>query len=136
MITGSVVSMSKFHWSFQPFLDFPQYLSVVVMTKFRWTFQHYQACPNHGIFIKKMLSFCSGWAFADSVLHRLAPLWVGARGLEFTWDYVLQGLEANANLVHTNFLFLERSICNCFSLPSNVCVKFRCSRYLQLHQVL
>ncbi|KAK9216632.1 hypothetical protein WN944_008642 [Citrus x changshan-huyou] len=40
-----------------------------------------------------------GWAFADSVLHRLAPLWVGARGLEFTWDYLLQGLEANANLV-------------------------------------
>lgn len=41
----------------------------------------------------------AGWAFADSVLHRLAPLWVGARGLEFTWDYLLQGLEANANLV-------------------------------------
>ncbi|CAB4296398.1 unnamed protein product [Prunus armeniaca] len=40
-----------------------------------------------------------GWAFADSVLHRLAPLWVGARGLEFTWDYILQGLEANANLL-------------------------------------
>lgn len=40
-----------------------------------------------------------GWAFADSVLHRLAPLWVGARGLEFTWEYILQGLEANANLV-------------------------------------
>ncbi|KAG7037832.1 Pentatricopeptide repeat-containing protein [Cucurbita argyrosperma subsp. argyrosperma] len=40
-----------------------------------------------------------GWAFADSVLHRLAPLWIGARGLEFTWDYILQGLEANANLV-------------------------------------
>lgn len=40
-----------------------------------------------------------GWAFADSVLHRLAPLWVGARGLEFTWDYILQGIEANANLV-------------------------------------
>ncbi|CAL1410884.1 unnamed protein product [Linum trigynum] len=39
-----------------------------------------------------------GWAFADSILHRLAPLWVGARGLEFTWDYILQGLEANANL--------------------------------------
>ncbi|KAL5705012.1 hypothetical protein ACHQM5_023364 [Ranunculus cassubicifolius] len=42
-----------------------------------------------------------GWAFADSVLHRLAPLWVGARGLEFTWEYALQGLEANANLVFT-----------------------------------
>ncbi|KAK1268274.1 hypothetical protein QJS04_geneDACA006567 [Acorus gramineus] len=40
-----------------------------------------------------------GWAFADSVLHRLAPLWVGARGLEFTWEHILQGIEANANLV-------------------------------------
>ncbi|KAK8963994.1 hypothetical protein KSP40_PGU009896 [Platanthera guangdongensis] len=40
-----------------------------------------------------------GWAFADSVLYRLAPLWIGARGLEFTWEYVFQGLEANANLV-------------------------------------
>ncbi|TYI82314.1 hypothetical protein E1A91_D05G213800v1 [Gossypium mustelinum] len=45
------------------------------------------------------LSLLIGWALADSVLHRLAPLWVGARGLEFTWDYILQGLEANANLV-------------------------------------
>lgn len=40
-----------------------------------------------------------GWAFADSVLHRLAPLWIGARGLEFTWEYIYQGIEANANLV-------------------------------------
>lgn len=40
-----------------------------------------------------------GWAFADSVLHRLVPLWVGARGLEYTWEYIFQGLEANANLV-------------------------------------
>uniref|UniRef100_A0A0E0GU85 BOS complex subunit TMEM147 n=1 Tax=Oryza nivara TaxID=4536 RepID=A0A0E0GU85_ORYNI len=40
-----------------------------------------------------------GWAFADSVLHRLAPLWIGARGLEFTWEYIFQGLEANANLL-------------------------------------
>lgn len=42
-----------------------------------------------------------GWAFADSLLHRLAPLWVGARGLEFTWDYLLQSLEANASMVLT-----------------------------------
>ncbi|XP_065024778.1 uncharacterized protein LOC135649835 isoform X2 [Musa acuminata AAA Group] len=35
----------------------------------------------------------------DSILHRLAPLWVGARGLEFTWEYIFQGVEANANLV-------------------------------------
>ncbi|KAL4390561.1 hypothetical protein AHAS_Ahas03G0157400 [Arachis hypogaea] len=41
----------------------------------------------------------AGWAFTDSVIHRLVPLWVGTRGLEFTWDYILQGLEANTNLV-------------------------------------
>lgn len=52
-----------------------------------------------------------GWAFADSILHRLAPLWVGARGLEFTWEYVLQGLEANANLVQLlPFSMLEMSV--------------------------
>jgi hypothetical protein len=46
-----------------------------------------------------------GWAFADSVLHRLAPLWIGARGLEFTWEYIFQGVEANANLVcHSELL--------------------------------
>lgn len=41
----------------------------------------------------------AGREFADSILHRLAPLWVGARGLEFTWEYIFQGVEANANLV-------------------------------------
>lgn len=56
---------------------------------------HLREIPNDAIFF---LLF-AGWAFADSVLHRLAPLWVGARGLEFTWEYILQGIEANANLV-------------------------------------
>ncbi|XWS25697.1 hypothetical protein CRYUN_Cryun27aG0089800 [Craigia yunnanensis] len=51
-----------------------------------------------------------GWAFADFVLHRLAPLWVGARGLEFTWDYILQGLVANANLVCSFFFFWYASL--------------------------
>lgn len=41
-----------------------------------------------------------GWASADYVLQRLAPLWAGARGLEFTRDYILQGIDASANLVH------------------------------------
>ncbi|KAL4394666.1 hypothetical protein AHAS_Ahas02G0174800 [Arachis hypogaea] len=39
------------------------------------------------------------WTFIDFVLHRLVPLWVSTRELEFTWDYILQGLEANTNLV-------------------------------------
>jgi hypothetical protein len=40
-----------------------------------------------------------GWAFADSVLHRAIPLWVNARQLESSWDDLLQGFEANANLI-------------------------------------
>ncbi|GAQ80473.1 hypothetical protein KFL_000550050 [Klebsormidium nitens] len=40
-----------------------------------------------------------GWAFADSVLHRAVPLWVNARKAESSWDDLLQGFEANANLV-------------------------------------
>ncbi|KAG0464929.1 hypothetical protein HPP92_019093 [Vanilla planifolia] len=49
--------------------------------------------------LRQPLLHIQGWAFADSVLYRLAPLWIGARGLEFTWEYIFQGLEANANLV-------------------------------------
>ena len=49
----------------------------------------------------KFQAVALGWAFADAVLHRLAPLWVGAKGLEFTWEYLLQGVEANADLVFT-----------------------------------
>ncbi|KAH9300002.1 hypothetical protein KI387_011585, partial [Taxus chinensis] len=57
---------------------------------------HRNISQNH-----KFQAIGLGWAFADSLLHRLAPLWVGAKGLEFTWDYLLQGLESNANLVLT-----------------------------------
>eukprot|EP00897_Mesotaenium_endlicherianum_P007282 jgi/Mesen1/6582/ME000336S05801 len=42
-----------------------------------------------------------GWAVADSLVHRLAPFWVGARGMEFTWDFLLQAVESNAQLVLT-----------------------------------
>ncbi|AQK62619.1 seven transmembrane domain protein [Zea mays] len=57
--------------------------------------------PLHGFGMDIWKEAHLGWAFAASVLHRLAPLWIGARGLEFTWEYILQGLEANANLVMT-----------------------------------
>eukprot|EP00252_Welwitschia_mirabilis_P003189 TRINITY_DN1327_c0_g1_i1.p1 TRINITY_DN1327_c0_g1~~TRINITY_DN1327_c0_g1_i1.p1 ORF type:complete len:229 (-),score=34.58 TRINITY_DN1327_c0_g1_i1:192-878(-) len=57
---------------------------------------HRNISQNH-----KFQAIGLGWAFADSLLHRLAPLWVGAKGLEFTWDHLLQGLESNANLVLT-----------------------------------
>ncbi|CAL9168319.1 unnamed protein product, partial [Musa hybrid cultivar] len=55
---------------------------------------HRNISQNH-----KFQALGLGREFADSILHRLAPLWVGARGLEFTWEYIFQGVEANANLV-------------------------------------
>jgi hypothetical protein len=57
---------------------------------------HRSISQNH-----KFQAVALGWSFADAVLHKLAPLWVGAKGLEFTWEYLLQGLESNANLVMT-----------------------------------
>lgn len=41
-----------------------------------------------------------GWAFAELVLTRLLFLWVGARGIEFDWKYMLKSLDANVTLVH------------------------------------
>lgn len=40
-----------------------------------------------------------GWAAAESLATRLAPLWIGARTLEFDWIYTQMGIEANFNLV-------------------------------------
>ncbi|KAL5650874.1 hypothetical protein ACJX0J_036332, partial [Zea mays] len=54
---------------------------------------HRNISQNH-----KFQAVGHGWAFADSILYRLAPLWIGARGHEFTWEYIFQGLEANDNL--------------------------------------
>lgn len=42
-----------------------------------------------------------GWALADALVQKALPLWVGARGWEFTWDYILQAVESNASLVLT-----------------------------------
>ncbi len=32
-------------------------------------------------------------------LTRAAPLWIGARGLEFSWEYIEMGVHANIDLV-------------------------------------
>lgn len=40
-----------------------------------------------------------GWAAADLVLTKALPLWVGARGLQFDWKYILMSLDANVSLV-------------------------------------
>ncbi|CAI5471393.1 unnamed protein product [Closterium sp. Yama58-4] len=40
-----------------------------------------------------------GWALAESVSKRLVPLWVGAGGMEFKWDFLLDALSSNIELV-------------------------------------
>ncbi|CAI5498328.1 unnamed protein product, partial [Closterium sp. Naga37s-1] len=57
-----------------------------------------------------------GWALAESVSKRLVPLWVGAGGMEFKWDFLLDSLSSNIELVSTltlaalaSLLWLRRS---------------------------
>jgi len=47
----------------------------------------------------KILVAGLGWAWAELVVTCALPLWVGARGLEFDWKYIMMSLEANVNLV-------------------------------------
>mmetsp|Transcript_9863 Transcript_9863/g.16237 ORF Transcript_9863/g.16237 Transcript_9863/m.16237 type:complete len:234 (-) Transcript_9863:175-876(-) len=48
---------------------------------------------------KKVLAVGLGWSFGESVLQRLAPIWFGAKGLEFDWSHVRIGIEANLSLI-------------------------------------
>lgn len=40
-----------------------------------------------------------GWATAELVMTRFLPLWVGARGMEFSWKYIQMSLDSNIRLV-------------------------------------
>ena len=44
-----------------------------------------------------------GWASAEFALTRALPLWVGARGTQFDWKYIMMSIDANFNLVMTLF---------------------------------
>jgi len=53
----------------------------------------------------RLLGIGLGWATAEALLIRLAPLWMGARTLEFSWSFVQTSIEANVNLVlHISFI--------------------------------
>jgi len=41
-----------------------------------------------------------GWSTGHFLLSEALPLWVGARGLQFDWQYMLSSLQANVVLVH------------------------------------
>ncbi|EDV31379.1 uncharacterized protein Dana_GF15326 [Drosophila ananassae] len=47
----------------------------------------------------KLITAGLGWATAEVVLSRGIMLWVGARGTEFSWIYILKCLESNVLLV-------------------------------------
>ena len=40
-----------------------------------------------------------GWGVMEVVATRVVPLWVNARGVEFSWDSLLTGFDANVSLV-------------------------------------
>nr|CAG4645790.1 EOG090X0CTK [Lynceus sp. MCZ IZ 141354] len=48
----------------------------------------------------KILTAGIGWAGAELVLSRVIVLWVGARGTEFDWKYVVESLDSNIALIH------------------------------------
>ena len=41
----------------------------------------------------------AGWGIMEVVATRVVPLWVDARGVEFSWSSLQTGLEANITLV-------------------------------------
>ncbi|XP_016964521.1 transmembrane protein 147 [Drosophila subpulchrella] len=47
----------------------------------------------------KLITAGLGWATAEVILSRGIMLWVGARGTEFSWIYILKCLESNVLLV-------------------------------------
>eukprot|EP00697_Spironema_sp_BW2_P009584 gnl/Spiro4/24537_TR12166_c0_g1_i1.p1 gnl/Spiro4/24537_TR12166_c0_g1~~gnl/Spiro4/24537_TR12166_c0_g1_i1.p1 ORF type:complete len:234 (-),score=43.53 gnl/Spiro4/24537_TR12166_c0_g1_i1:122-823(-) len=44
---------------------------------------------------QKIIGVGITWAFTESLIHRLLPLWIGARGVEFDWVYTFTAIEAN-----------------------------------------
>ena len=47
----------------------------------------------------KLITAGLGWGAAEVILSRGLMLWVGARGTEFSWIYILKCLESNVLLV-------------------------------------
>lgn len=48
----------------------------------------------------KVLVAAVGWATAELLFTRLLPLWVGARGAEFSWRHLVSAADTNISLIH------------------------------------
>jgi len=52
----------------------------------------------------RVLAVGLGWTFAESLILYLIPLWIGARGMEFEWEYIEMGVTSNISLLlHIGF---------------------------------
>lgn len=47
----------------------------------------------------RILCVALGWTGAQSLASYLIPLWIGARGPEFKWDYIQMGVTSNVSLL-------------------------------------
>lgn len=52
-----------------------------------------------GSFEVRILAVALGWATSESLFVKLAPLWLGARELEFSWRHIQNAVEANINML-------------------------------------
>jgi len=46
----------------------------------------------------RITAIALGWSCAQSVALYLIPIWIGARGMEFSWKYIEMGVSSNINI--------------------------------------
>eukprot|EP00823_Brevimastigomonas_motovehiculus_P000321 TRINITY_DN10414_c0_g1_i1.p1 TRINITY_DN10414_c0_g1~~TRINITY_DN10414_c0_g1_i1.p1 ORF type:complete len:226 (-),score=31.89 TRINITY_DN10414_c0_g1_i1:227-904(-) len=47
----------------------------------------------------RLLIVSIGWSFAEALLTNLIPFWMGARGMEFSWEYIQMAITSNLNIL-------------------------------------
>jgi len=57
--------------------------------------------PNLSKFSHGMRIMCVGlgWSFTQALAQYLIPLWLGAREMEFSWEFIEMGISANLDLL-------------------------------------
>jgi hypothetical protein len=62
---------------------------------------HFLLCAGQTMLRVMLLLYGIGWSTAEAIVSYLIPLWIGARGMEFSWQYIEMGVTSNINLVCT-----------------------------------
>jgi hypothetical protein len=79
----------------------------------------------------RLLCVGLGWSVAESATHYAPALWIGARGMEFSWEYLHMGVSANIDLfVHLAFVtavfLISRRDAEAALLPVSVAIAAAC----------